>query len=420
LAERPAPDEDDLCSQQEATVVAIGSIRVERFKSLEEVEVDLGLVNVFVGANGAGKSNLLEAVGVIGAAAAGRIDDQALLRRGVRPGVPRIYKSAFPGAKKDPSIRITVKTEATDYFIGIINQGSVPRPFWSFQHERLMDQGVRIASRGPARGRARVHGELIHDERSASLAVQARGNLKTSQATRELLGMLDDYAIFAPVTPVLRGIAPDTAPRAPVGLSGGALAEAVDSLASDTKKRFKERALSLMDWAEDFSVGPPSPNFIASSVPTMRRVVLFSDASMKKRERVLSGYDASEGALYVLYMLCLAMHPQAPRCFAVDNFDQALNPMAARELARVFCAEVLQHQRQVLLTTHNPLVLDGLPLDDDRVRLFRVERRDDGRSLIKRVPVKNLRKLKAKHGENAVSRLWLEGHLGGLTRVRPI
>jgi predicted ATPase len=401
--------------------MALTSIKVERFKSLESVEIELGQVNVFVGANGAGKSNLLEAIGVIGAAAAGRVDDQALLRRGVRPGVPRIYKSAFPSKKKDPSIRITVRADGrTEYLIGIVNQGKVPRPFWQFQHENLKADEKSIASRGPRNGSARIHGEPIHDERSASLAVQARVSLKTNAAARAMLAILDDYAIFSPVTPVLRGIAPDTAPRSPVGLFGGALPEAVESLAPEPRKRLRERALDLIEWADDFSVGPPSKNFIASSVPTMRRVMLFRDAYMRKTDQTLSGYDASEGALYVIYLLCLAMHPQSPRVLAVDNFDQALNPAAARELARAFCDELLRSDRQALLTTHNPLVLDGLPLDDTRVRLFVVERRDEGRSEIRRVPVNNLRLLKKRHGEHAVSRLWIEGRLGGLPRVRAI
>jgi len=150
----------------------------------------------------------------------------------------------------------------------------------------------------------------------------------------------------------------------------------------------------------------------------MRRVILFRDAFMKKTDQTLSGYDASEGALYVLYLLCLAMHPQAPRCFALDNFDQALNPAAARELARTFTLEVLEHDRQVFLTTHNPVVLDGLPLGDQRVRLFRVERRHDGRSEVKQIPVKNIEALKRTNGPSAVSRLWTEGRLGGLPRVQ--
>ena len=45
----------------------ITKLTVEFFKTLERVEIELGLVNVFVGANGSGKSNLLEAVGVLSA-----------------------------------------------------------------------------------------------------------------------------------------------------------------------------------------------------------------------------------------------------------------------------------------------------------------------------------------------------------------
>ncbi len=57
------------------------SITVQGFKSLEQVEVPLGCVNVFIGANGSGKSNLLEALGFVSAVADGRLDDQRFARR---------------------------------------------------------------------------------------------------------------------------------------------------------------------------------------------------------------------------------------------------------------------------------------------------------------------------------------------------
>jgi energy-coupling factor transporter ATP-binding protein EcfA2 len=404
----------------------LGRIHVERFKSLYDVNVELGHVNVFIGANGSGKSNLLEAIGVIGAAAFGSVDDQALLRRGVRPGVPRIYKSAFPNSPKDPSIRITAYGNETgskraEYFIGISNQGKTPRPYWTFMHERLTagaGKGQDLATRSP--NSARVFGQPVRDDRMRSLAIQVRANLQASESIRDLLDLLNDYAIFSPVTPVLRGIAPDTAPRVPVGLFGGSLPEAVDSLPSSTRKHFRERALELIDWAMDFDVGPPSKFFIASSVPTTRNVLRFRDAYMKKKEETLSAYDASEGALYVLHLLVLAMHAQSPRTFAIDNFDQALNPRAAQAIAAAFSQEVLASGRQALLTTHNPLALDGLPLDDERVRLFRVERQRDGKTEVLRVPIKDLERLKRKHGPNAVSRLWTEGRIGGLPDVKAV
>jgi predicted ATPase len=220
------------------------------------------------------------------------------------------------------------------------------------------------------------------------------------------------------VTPVLRGIVQDTAPRNPVGLYGGQLAEAVALLATQRKGEGAIReALSMIDWAKTVTAGEPKRSFLSPSVPTSRIVVEFQDRYMAAGRNILSGYDASEGALYILFMLALAAHSQSPRVFAVDNFDQALNPRTARELTRTFVKHALAEQRQVLLTTHNPLVLDGLDLGDERVRLFTVGRDKLGHTRVKRVPVRNFARLKAKHGEHAVSRLWVEGRLGGMPDV---
>jgi predicted ATPase len=145
--------------------------------------------------------------------------------------------------------------------------------------------------------------------------------------------------------------------------------------------------------------------------------VEFQDRFMAKNRNTLSGYDASEGALYVLFMLVLAAHSQSARVFAVDNFDQALNPRTARELTRTFVRHTLDAGRQVLLTTHNPLVLDGLELGDERIRLYTVARDRLGHTKVKRVPVRDFDALKRKHGEHAVSRLWVEGLLGGMPDV---
>src|SRR5271165_4167359 len=117
----------------------ITKVRVGSFKSLESLEVELGLVNVFVGANGSGKSNLLEAIGVLGAAAFGRVDDESLLRRGVRPGVPQLYKSAFPTkrAGRRPHIFFSAENSAVSYGVSLWNPIDDPKPAWRFKTESL-------------------------------------------------------------------------------------------------------------------------------------------------------------------------------------------------------------------------------------------------------------------------------------------
>jgi len=73
----------------------IRTLDIDGFKSIHSESISLGRVNCLIGANGVGKSNVLEALGVLGAAANGVVDDEALLRRGVRAGLPRLFKSSF-------------------------------------------------------------------------------------------------------------------------------------------------------------------------------------------------------------------------------------------------------------------------------------------------------------------------------------
>jgi hypothetical protein len=83
-----------------------------------------------------------------------------------------------------------------------------------------------------------------------------------------------------------------------------------------------------------------------------------------------------------------------------------------------FCKWLLasERRRQILLTTHSPLALDGLPLQDDRVRLFTVSRTSSGRTSIRRITVDDSILAKARKGWT-LSRLWVMGHLGGVPNV---
>ena len=124
----------------------ITKLTIRSFKSLERVEIALGQVNVFIGANGSGKSNLLEAVGVLSAAVAGRVDDEALMRRGVRPGLPKLFKCAFPG-RRPLHIFFGAENEKTHYEVSLFNPSSDPKPAWRYHTESWTCE--RAANRWP-------------------------------------------------------------------------------------------------------------------------------------------------------------------------------------------------------------------------------------------------------------------------------
>ena len=394
----------------------ITKLTVESFKSLESVSVELGRVNVFIGANGSGKSNLLEALGVLGAAASGRVDDESLRSRGVRPGVPQLYKSSFPrkeGEKETTSILFEAGQAGAAYKVSLSNPSNDRNPAWQFETELLERwPGDRFVDRSP------VDTNLNPEQGYAALKVVELGN---SEPALRLFDDLRGYRIYCANTPTLRG-APDLQSREPLGLSGGRLPDAIREIrgARRGNKRLKDafqQVISLIDWAKNVQSAASADVPLSPSAAASKLVVRFTDRYMAEKRNVLTGYDASEGALYILFAAVLALHPKAPSCFAIDNLDQALNPRLSMRLTEALCHWLLDsaEPRQTLVTVHNPTALDGLPLRDDRVRLFTVDRDNQGHTVVKRVELEKLQGYAADGW--TLSRLWANGLIGGVPNV---
>ena len=394
----------------------IRSISIRSFKSLLNVDIELGRINVFIGANGSGKSNLLEAIGVLGAAASGRVDDEALMRRGVRPGLPALYKSSFRGHRTRSSIRLEVSSAKASYEVELNNPIRDPTPSWRFMTETVHEGEERVLGRSN-RSKATL-------DPYRGLAALKAVEWEPASAASQLLEEVSRYAIYSPNTNTLRALTPDPQQREPVGLAGGRLPEAVLELLRSRRdnariKKVLTEILSLIDWASSYGSrrsGDELP--LSPSVAASQQVLYFKDRFMADSRNSLTGYDASEGALYVLFAAVLATSPVAPHVLAIDNVDHGLNPRLARALMSKICKWVLEGStdKQLLLTTHNPLVLDGLPLDNDDVRLFAVGRSRKGQTTLHRVQL-DLDDLQRDGELWTVSRLWVMGHLGGIPNV---
>ena len=175
---------------------------------------------------------------------------------------------------------------------------------------------------------------------------------------------------------------------------------------------YLDEVLELIDWASDIHISKPRKSNLNPGVPSTRQVIEFRDRFLKEKA-LFTGYDASEGALYVLFMLTLAMHSKAPKMFAIDSFDHALNPRLAKRITEVFSQLILDADKTVFMTTHNPLVLDGLNLSDDRIRLFAVNRNKYGFAELNRIQISP--ELLATG--QSLSRLWINGLLGGVPEL---
>lgn len=390
-------------------------LKIRGFKSIPELDIELGRLNCFIGANGSGKSNVLEALGVLGAAANGVVDDEALQRRGVRPGLPRLFKSSFQDIHSLPHIGLeAVSQDGANYRVSLLNPLTSPEPAWSFKTETLTDGSATILSDG-----VRNKGNL---NPKAGLAALKMVELARDNPAAQLLLQLQQYGIYCPNTPTLRGLLPDPQTREPLGLSGGRLAEAVDDLKHWAKQApgdVMEDILALVDWATDVSTSRDVKALLSPSAARGQEVLKFTDRYMDFKRNELTAFDASEGVLYVLFTATLCLSPRSPGLMAIDNLDQALNPRLVTALTSRLSgwlkAAGASASRQLLFTAHNPAVLDGLDLHDDEIRLFAVDRDNHGHTVVRRI--KPTAELAALNHDYPLSRLWMMGHLGAVPNV---
>lgn len=389
----------------------IKSISIHNFKSLFDVEFEPGNVNVLIGANGSGKSSLLEAIGTLSAAMTDRVNSNSLQRKGVRLSASQLYKSKFLDIQKEPvtvDFQMNWQNTEHDYQYSVHLTVPTDDDSWKYHTESATKDGKVVFGRSN-RSKRQMNNRIGYFTLSDALS---------SDEFASVGRYIGNYAIYQPDTLTLRGMVPDPAQLFPIGLNGGRLAEGISDLMKTVDgdlmfgSLYMSDVLELIEWAAHFHVGKPKKSTLNPGIPATSSIIEFQDRYLKDTA-LFTGYDASEGALYVLFMLCLALHPNAPKMFGIDSFDHAMNPRLARRITQIFSRLILENGKTVFMTTHNPLVLDGLDITDDRIRLFVTERDENGHVTLNRIQVSEEL---IKTGQS-LSRLWINGYLGGVPEL---
>lgn len=392
----------------------MNELTISGFKSIWQQTLDLGQLNVFIGTNGAGKSNLLEAIAMLSSSVDGGIDYERMNRRGARLSSPEIFRSAFRNKERKKTLTIKAKFGTLEY-----NMSVHAAKGFAYNSESLKDGNKKLAGR--SNNGATINGEPLKtrlDQQKSILTIyQAFEN-----SVNEIVN-LQKYAIYAPATPILRGTATDTVMKEPLGLYGGRLAEALREVLDSKEKRDElKRFFKLLDWFKQIGVSNEKKKELLSDYIDFlgNNVVRFKDKYMTSTFNDLYAYDVSEGALYILFVLVLLTHEDAPNMFALDNIDNALNPGLISSLMNNI-VDILKEKpkKQIFLTTHNPSTLDGIDLFNDTHRLFIVSRSEDGQTIFKRfLPPKDMTKAQwsEKYYGLKLSEIWLSGAIGGLPK----
>ena len=413
----------------------LNSIQVKNFKSIKGAELEFGLVNLFIGSNGSGKSNILEAIGVLSAAFGRGISPQDLDYKGVRLSLPRLFKSTFKNRKIPKSFGLVAKLGAIEYSVNIT--AGEQSATLHYQTERLNEDGKMVLGRGP-------HGAKIHLPSREGPELKEAVSLNNDRGVFDSLGAFSQiskvsaaditafsrYAVYTPQTAVMRGVTPDTRPIEPLGLTGGRMAAALSEVLSQRKStndiNVRVRLDKILEivwkpgWANMLQTGQFDPNIVPSHIGDAQDMIYVRDRYMKTGRNYLSPYDASEGTLYLVFVATLLAHNHAPKYFGLDNVDGTLNPGLVRKLmdhiVEVICEKEddVEHSgpHQVFLTSHNPTALDALDIFDSSHKIFIVRRneQDGGTEFLPLLPPEGMDKsdwIQRSEGKN-LSRMWLD------------
>jgi AAA15 family ATPase/GTPase len=406
--------------------MALTQVRIKSFKSIVDQTIDLKQLNVFIGTNGAGKSNLLEAIGVLSCAVDGKVDYSKLADRGARLSAPGVFKSSFKNLERKNNFYLEATFGDLNYHAYIHANDDVQ---FNFHTEAVYKLRPKTRKKLGTRSRDTIVNipslkKFLSPpvQQSVITILESLGCFKVEEFKE--LQNIKQYAIYAPSTPILRGVSPDVSNKAPLGLYGGSLSSALKDVIDDAKNlkvghHDLQRFFKLFDWFEEIGITQDISSQLQSNhLHTGKTVVKYVDKYMGTKFNNLYAYDVSEGALYVLFILVLLLHKKAPSLFALDNVDNALNPGMVRDMmGHIISLLEIMPEKQILMTTHNPTTLDAIDLFNDNHRLFVVERNKNGHTEIKRIEApKGFTREQwiEKHGGMRLSEIWLSGLIGGL------
>ena len=375
----------------------IRKITIQNYKSIQEMTLELGRVNVLIGANGAGKSNILEAIAFGAAAVASKLDNEFLASRGIRVTNPTFMKSAFDSKSRQSPICLSIVGDIEDFKL-ILDNDNKPYSKWLIP----MDGNFNYKEKELLLERGREYFRFPKDH-----ILTPEDHARIAFSLVPMQSPLYNFIIYSPENSALRTFEREGQIE-PLGVNGEGLLKLLGVINDSNENEIIEDIKGLLyfvGWFEDFEI----PSWQQLGERNIKIKDRFTDVNLE----MFTQKSANEGFLFLLFYAALFVSEDTPKFFAIDNIDASLNPKLCTRLIQELVKLAKKYDKQVILTTHNPAVLDGLNLDDPEQKLMVVSRNKQGHTKIKTV-----QKPKPLNSEEPIklSEAFMNGMIGGLPK----
>jgi len=348
-------------------------LRLTAFKSFENEPIPLAPLTILVGANAAGKSNVLDALLVLQGAAQdltmtdvlrGRQDGGRVTWPGVRGGSSEVVRKGCERA----TIESTWTLGAEDVthrltFLGgdhpLVTQESLKS---TLVHPYLFDteagalagkaglDGMNLRVAIKRKGKGNSVAKQFAATRSLLSQIQPGGSVSAEViARRDAIRHAMRGAFFLDITPALmRAYVPRGADF--VGLSGEKVSSVAHAMCQDEDSR-----QDLVDWLSELCA-PELANIEFSSTELGDVMLVL----VEKDGRRIPARSLSDGTLRFLgEMIALRSAPRGS-LLLMEEIENGLHPTRAYLLVQAMEAAIEARDLQVIATTHSPLVLRAL------------------------------------------------------------
>jgi predicted ATPase len=363
------------------------SIRIQNYRSLADVSLDLRPINVLFGPSGGGKSSLLDAIGFVHDCVA-RSVEFASAERALGFGL------LFGGAPQDGPIRIRLATGVTEYELALALSAGRIDPL-AGEQVSLPDRGTVLLERRA--GTARTNLLDVRTNQFTPLDLREPERLSIYRCLDPPYLVEDVIDLIEILTSVLlchsRSLSLGRLKR--LGSSTGIeshLTEQGENLWSvlrnlEGRRLLDDRYATIMRYMSE-----AFPTFKGLVIEPTAPTVLYASYLEHGRRAPIPASGISDGHLQFMILLTALFveEPKRSRLVLFDEPEASLHPWALAVLAKAIREATASWGRQVILATQSPVLISefdrdeqlAVELQDGRTQITRVSEIEDIQDLL--------------------------------------